>query len=431
MFSELINDVTTFLSQNQFLAGGIGTVMFGSFAYLLKGVPRAIYKFFKRSFTCEFTVTTAHDSFDDTLILLNKHRVNFLSRTFSIAKKDSSLIPGYGTSFAFFSGRFIIYHKFMLENKNKIEEQVTITIFTRKKSIIEKMIKETKRKADDDIRVYFSRDDWWEQGPKKKKRSLDTVFLDKKVKDRIINRIQWFSENEDWYRLRGIPYKQCWLLHGPPGTGKTSIVHAIASHCNKNVRYISDLIEVDNLLSCVDPVNDVIVIEDIDALSNLKRDDKPEFGKKKPSSEQILHKLLNTLDGFKTPHGIIVLMTTNHPQKLDAALLRKGRVDESLEIGPIEKDVMAEMFVAFYGEDNRSMLTKHLKKHEYTPTVGAKLQYLFSNFTAEQALDKLKEDNVRRTETHGSSRTYQDSVSEPSSGDNGDIDTTVGRLRRI
>jgi SpoVK/Ycf46/Vps4 family AAA+-type ATPase len=124
-------------------------------------------------------------------------------------------------------------------------------------------------------------------------------------------------------------------------------------------------------------------------------------------------------------------MTTNHPQKLDAALLRKGRVDESLEIGPIEKDVMAEMFVAFYGEDNRSMLTKHLKKHEYTPTVGAKLQYLFSNFTAEQALDKLKEDNVRRTETHGSSRTYQDSVSEPSSGDNGDIDTTVGRLRRI
>ena len=63
--------------------------------------------------------------------------------------------------------------------------------------------------------------DYWQDGIKKRKRSLNTVFMNKEQKSRITKDVSIFLKSEEWYNEKGIPYKRGYLFHGPPGTGKS------------------------------------------------------------------------------------------------------------------------------------------------------------------------------------------------------------------
>ena len=72
--------------------------------------------------------------------------------------------------------------------------------------------------------------DWRQFGAPRKRRPIGSVVLDEGVSERILEDIKEFVDNSQWYNERGIPYRRGYLLHGPPGCGKSSFITALAGH---------------------------------------------------------------------------------------------------------------------------------------------------------------------------------------------------------
>jgi len=87
----------------------------------------------------------------------------------------------------------------------------------------------------------------------------------------MIDDIKNFQKSGDWYVNKGVPYRRGYILHGPPGTGKTSFVSAVAARLNLNICYLnlsSRSLDDDTLNTLLNksPLNSIILLEDIDAI---------------------------------------------------------------------------------------------------------------------------------------------------------------------
>ena len=175
------------------------------------------------------------------------------------------------------------------------------------------------------------------------KRKLNTIYLENK--NEIFESIDIWKKSEDFYRERGIPYKLGILLYGEPGTGKSSLVHAIASELNKDVivltagAILNGKLNKYNMVCCDTPP--IIVIEEIDTIVNSRQN---ELGEKE---KVILSELLNFLDGPSSPDSCVVIATTNHIEKLDPAIIRSGRFDIKIHMGKISRDLAIQMCLDF------------------------------------------------------------------------------------
>jgi chaperone BCS1 len=222
-------------------------------------------------------------------------------------------------------------------------------------------------------------------GLRRRKRGLETVFVDQTIKNRLVERLTWFVGSEEWHSSRGIPWKLGIILHGQPGTGKTSLIHAVASDLGFDIKYIKSLHGLGAAFMS-GTKNDLFVIEDIDTIANgLNRDSQKERDGSNPFEGLAmfgspLHEILNSMDGIQTPDGLKFIVTTNHLDKLDPALIRPGRIDDVIEVGPLSIDSARRMFKAFYGRNGIV---------GYFPRTGAELQLMFSTMTAEDAEAEL------------------------------------------
>jgi len=214
------------------------------------------------------------------------------------------------------------------------------------------------------------------------KRKISTVIMPNNANIKIIEDIRHFVDTEEWHMERGINYKKSMLFYGPPGTGKTSMIRAISYEIKRHIHFLNlSMVESDEqlnkLMSLVNFRDTIIILEDIDAMSNIthKRigkntsdtneandtkkeeweDTKLIKDNKTVPSKLTLSGLLNQLDGLHNTHGMLLIMTSNHPEVLDDALLREGRVDDKILFTYCTNKQIYDMFLNFYG--NKMNLT--------------------------------------------------------------------------
>jgi hypothetical protein len=184
-------------------------------------------------------------------------------------------------------------------------------------------------------------------------RSLSSVILPTEQKERIVADLQRFLLDESKYAELGAPWHRGYMFHGPPGTGKTSLVKALATHFELDLWYapLSDLKDESGLMNLISEVSprSILLLEDIDTV-RIARD------REQNSPGITMSSLLNALDGVATPHGLVVFMTTNHYESLDEALTRAGRMDRIEEINMPGPEEVAAMFKHFYGQDPGRLL---------------------------------------------------------------------------
>ena len=249
--------------------------------------------------------------------------------------------------------------------------------------------------------IYTNDRSEWKSSPSNNYRKLDTIILKNNLKNKIKEDVQLFLNSEEWYQHRDIPYTRGYLFHGHPGTGKTSMIKGLSLFSKRHIHYLM-LNEVSNdseLLELVKSINykeTILVIEDIDAMLNIVKSretdkktyqdylDEKEKNKKMTVDEWekldndkhkkstvTLSGLLNVIDGIFSSHGRILIMTTNHPEILDSALIRPGRIDCKFLFDNCDIEQIGKLFEMFFNqeltEDNKIQLEKLSILKKYSP----------------------------------------------------------------
>jgi mitochondrial chaperone BCS1 len=291
---------------------------------------------------------------------------------------DFSLVPGQGKHFLEWKGAI-----FQVERNRSAANQgvslapsagttpwetITITTLSRDRNLLSDMLEEAKHQAlknqEGKLQVFTSYGpDWRPFGSPRKKRDLNSVVLDGHLSNRILADINQFLSSASWYHDRGIPYRRGYLLHGPPGTGKSSFIQALAGHLEYNI-CIMNLAETGMTddrfahLLINTPPRSIILLEDIDAGigTGIQR---PTSGFQ--SNTLTLSGLLNGLDGVVASDERIVFMTTNHLERLDPALVRPGRVDSVNYLGNLSEEQSRAMFIKFFGSGNVDAFQEKMK----------------------------------------------------------------------
>ena len=287
----------------------------------------------------------------------------------------------------------------VLQIKNKIAKITNEFIDNIKQQKKEKLFIYRYRKTnyDDDDRGDSSS---WHEVEFTSTRTFNNMFF--KGKDGFLEKVHFFINNEQWYRDNGHPYTLGIGLKGPPGTGKTSLIKALANLLNRHIVEIplSEMKNEEQFFNAyfetkykrrdkqtLEWSDKIMLFEDIDAQCDLvktrsesidlqestqidlsgsalditklklnkSKDGNETFSfvqpPKKDESPITLSTILNVLDGIRENHGRVMIITSNHYEKLDPALTRRGRIDIELEMGNADLEIVKQIYRHSFGEE--------------------------------------------------------------------------------
>jgi chaperone BCS1 len=257
-------------------------------------------------------------------------------------------------------------------------ETLTLKGFFPKK--IEKLIKDAieycdnhKHKEDrDHIDIYVYEKNYWSNITSQKKRSIDTVNLSDDIKEKLLIDVELFINDRQLYESCGIPYKRSYLLTGPPGTGKSSIIYAIASKFNLNIGIFKVSSEKQSLEQAYKslPKKTILLIEDIQHCFPTEHKETYKFD---------MCELLNVLDGVLVKDQLITFMTSNKIDHIPKVLLRPGRVDETYIFNFSDKKQIIEIYKRFCPTEDSEAFYKVVNKEGLKVTPAILQKFLFRN----------------------------------------------------
>jgi mitochondrial chaperone BCS1 len=358
--------------RNEFASGGLMLMIIGSVSVWLRAVPETIWCWIVEQTTMMITVKD-----DDTAFTWVKER--FLEQKFlkrirqldldtTVRNERIAMIPAPGKHWFWYAGRpFEVWFsrtENTRERNGRRLESITLRTIGRKRSILESLVDEivkchVKRQG---VQSYlYMYNDGWDYVEAYSPRRLDSVVLEPGEKEHLLQDMTQFRRSKKRYEHLGVPYHRGYLLYGPPGTGKTSLVSALAAHFGLSI-YTVNLADFTDrsLMTAVNdvPANSILLFEDIDCMrSSESRTAETTTGKANSDTKAgsggsgvTLSGLLNVLDGFYAPTGVMFAMTTNHVEKLDRALLRPGRIDYKLYLGHATDHQKLELYLRFFPE---------------------------------------------------------------------------------
>ena len=358
-----MNDLVQYLwmaMHSQLFGGGIALMLSGSLLALARNVPAQFGAWVKRRMTLEVEILSNDSFFYYVTYWLNNQPYSRRSRrltaitandqeeegpvtlakpSWGVAKVPKILLsPAPGTHIFMHKGSLLWLHRqrdnapaggSYGQGPKKLEEY-HLTVLGWDQKVIREVIDEIALYGAiprSTIRLFHSAWGNWQTSGSIKPRSLDSVILPKGVAEELLNDAKKFLTSADWYRSVGIPWHRGYLLYGKPGTGKTSLVGALAGELHMDLYLLNIGSNLDDeklagLMADV-PNHTIVLMEDVDCTMPTRGD--------KDKQGVTLGGILNCLDGIQSREGCMIFMTTNFVEKLDAAITRPGRVDKKIE----------------------------------------------------------------------------------------------------
>ncbi|KAF9597238.1 hypothetical protein IFM89_016379 [Coptis chinensis] len=213
----------------------------------------------------------------------------------------------------------------------------------------------------------------WVSVPFRHPSTFDTLALEPELKEQLTEDLTAFANGKEFYHRVGRAWKRGYLLYGPPGSGKSSLIAAMANlmcydvydleltKCSDNSELRTLLIQTTN--------RSIIVIEDIDCSLDLTADRVSKLKSKKSSNHTrssgcdeekgrvTLSGLLNFTDGLWSCCGEerIIVFTTNHKDNVDHALVRSGRMDMHVRLGACGIHAFKSLVMNYLGLDSHRL----------------------------------------------------------------------------
>jgi mitochondrial chaperone BCS1 len=386
MLTEILDAVRAQLG-NQMVAGAIALGLVGVVAATLRKLPSAIWSQAKRGFIVTATLDSRNDAFAAFVTWLNDQRFVQTSRLFTVIQSPPALAetlanvdeapqlqysPAPGLHWFVYKGHLMWMQRDISTNLQVIETVTLSALFASRRTmqtLLEQAMNHATQQRANRLTLYTV-DRWgdeWRLADSKPRRSLESVVLDEDRARFLQDDIHGFFGRQDWYAQMGIPWRRGYLFHGPPGTGKTSAAYALAGELRLKLCALSltNPKLTDNVMADLlqrTPARSLILIEDIDAFFVARE--------KQDARVQISFSgLLNAIDGAGAQEGRIVVLTTNHRERLDAALIRPGRIDVEVELGLATKSQLQRLMLRFFPEHTLRVeaLVRHYPDKSLSP----------------------------------------------------------------
>jgi len=355
--------------QNQLASGGLLLMIIGGLSVYLRAVPEHLCAWILRHTTMMITVNDGDAAFNwvKEWFLEQKFlsRIRHLDLDTTMRNERIAMIPAPGYHFFWYAGRpFQVWFSRTEEARKHTSrrlESFTFRTVGRDRSFLQRFVEDivtchTRREGiQSRLHTY---DDGWDDLEGYSPRLLESVVLEADEKERLVRDVARFRQAKTRYAQLGVPYHRGYLLYGLPGTGKTSLVSALAGHFGLSI-YVVNLTQFNDrtLTHAVNqvPSNSILLFEDIDCMKTAKSRDVTQMQKQDSKAASnagdngvTLSGLLNVLDGFYAPSNVLFVMTTNHIEALDEALLRPGRIDYKLYLGKASDRQKMELYRRFF-----------------------------------------------------------------------------------
>ena len=395
--STITATYSSLLKENPVYAGFITVYLTTIVGWILRNLPRRFVGFIRQQSTTHIALLSSgagtaelqYFSFQQWFVergfLKYSRHIAVESNHGNSSSHDHTMLiaPGNGVHFFIWRRRLCWLVKSRVEQNgttNEITHELTVTMVGRSKDLLIEMVKEFRWVPKPDIAYmyYPDRDGTWRSSHPIAPRSIDTVLLNENVKEDLLHSIEWFLNNRQWFEDRGFPYRLIMVLEGPPGTGKSSLLRALATHFKRSLCLL-DLTNVGSEKFSAALRKSIkrsfVLMEDFDGIpaTTLVLEEVADENLRVTSGLSRTA-FLQGLDGVDVLDGQIVFLTTNHIDKIDPAVLRPERVSQILHIGLLENETIHRYILRMFpdGEDLSHLI--------FLPITGARLQQLYRRY---------------------------------------------------